>query len=91
MSIKNSIPLKIISGVVGHKDTTMINRVYSHLFWRDYYEPYNKNDQERQLKRKKYQERQGELQTQTTEKQTTEPSSPEPPTFVDLYDITDKG
>jgi integrase len=77
MSIKDSIPLKIISGVVGHKDTTMINRVYSHLMWKDYYEVYNKKDQERELKRKRYKEKQLEFQKQTT--------NPEPPSYIDLY------
>lgn len=33
--LKKQIPLKILSNIVGHVDQTMLNKVYSHLDWKD--------------------------------------------------------
>lgn len=40
--LKKQVPLKVLSDVVGHLDQTMLNRVYSHLMWKDYVDIFQK-------------------------------------------------
>ncbi len=60
--IKRRIPIKMISDVVGHTSTDMINKQYSHLMWDDYVRTFQESEKRIQEER----EKQINHQTKTT-------------------------
>lgn len=53
--LKKQIPLKILSNIVGHVDQTMLNKVYSHLDWKDNVYVVQKLEQEGEQEKQKQQ------------------------------------